>query len=99
MDEGFDFTAPCRRSVWDAHGVADIGWGRGHGHYHDAVTTTAIDWNRKPAIGSQLTTQIIPTAAAYTFAVTQMTVSNDTPTSFNTKENAGNKPTLVLSAQ
>jgi hypothetical protein len=99
--------------------VSDISWVEGTGTVAAPVTATGIDWNSKPAIGSQLTTASVGTTAAWfefdvtayvqaqktagatkvTFAITQVTSSTETQTSFNSRENASNKPLLVISSR
>jgi len=83
------------------------------------VTATGIDWNGKPAIGSQLSGLSVTTTAQYwefditshvqaqktlgaaevALAIAMVTSSTETPTSFNSKENASNKPVVVISSK
>ena len=99
--------------------VSDITWVEGTGTVAAPVTATGIDWNSKPAIGSQLATLTVGTTAAWfefdvtayvqaqktagatkvTFAITQVTSSTETQTTFNSRENASNKPMLVISSR
>jgi unsaturated rhamnogalacturonyl hydrolase len=98
--------------------VSDVTWVEGTGTIAAPVTATGIDWNGKPAIGSQLASQSVTTTAGWwefdvtsyvaaqktagatkvTFAITMVTSSSETPTSFNAKENASSKPLLVISS-
>jgi Domain of unknown function (DUF1929) len=99
--------------------VADTSWVEGTGTVAAPVAGSGVDWNSKPAIGSQLTTLSVGVTAQYweiditsyvqaqktagatavSLAITQVTSSTNSPTSFNSKENASNKPMLVISSK
>jgi hypothetical protein len=99
--------------------VTDTSWVEGTGTIAAPVTATGIDWNGKPAIGSQLSSLAVTTTAGYwefditshvqaqktagatqvSLAITMVTSSTETPTSFNTKENAASKPVVVIASK
>jgi hypothetical protein len=99
--------------------VSDVTWVEGTGTTAAPVTATGIDWNGKPAIGTQLSSLTVGTTAGFwdfdvtayvqaqrtagatkvSFAVTMLTSSTESPTSFNARESATSKPLLVVSSR
>ena len=94
-------------------------WTEGTGTIAAPLTTSGVDWNNRPVVGSQLSSQSVSTTAGFwefditshiqaqktlgvtaaTVAITMVTSSTETPTSFTARQSSTNKPIIVISSK